>query len=148
MPRKKKPTPVRVVTLQRADRTAEPVAIACSPAAAARVLQPLIGDKDREHFAVLHLDARHQVVAAEVVAVGTLTACLVHPREVFKAAIVNGAGGIICGHNHPSGQLEPSSEDVAIEQRLREAGTLLGIEMLDFVIVSEHAYWSRREQSI
>ena len=95
----------------------------------------LIGDKDREHFVALHLNARNRVVAAETISIGSLVASIVHPREVFKAAILNNSAGIICGHNHPSGELEPSPEDRDINTRLRAAGRLLGIDVLDFLIV-------------
>lgn len=137
--------PVRIVTVKRAGRVAEGLPAVLGPSEAADALRTLIGNKDREHFVALHLDARNHIIAAEVVAVGVLTSCLVHPREVFKGAIVNGAAAIICGHNHPSGDVTPSREDVEIEKRLRQSGELLGMNVLDFIIVSATTYWSTKE---
>ena len=110
------------------------------PEVAARVLMDRIGRKDREHLVVLHLDGRHRVAAVETVAVGTLTAALVHPREVFKGALLANAAALLVGHNHPSGDLEPSAEDLASRSRLAEAGALLGIPVLDYLIVSRDDY--------
>lgn len=137
--------PVRIVTVKRASRVAEGLPAVLGPSEAADALRTLIGNKDREHFVALHLDARNHIMAAEIVAVGILTSCLVHPREVFKGAILNGAAAIICGHNHPSGDVTPSREDVDLERRIRESGDLLGITLLDFVVVSSRTYWSTRE---
>lgn len=106
---------------------------------AGQLMRRLIGQKDREHFVVLHLDARHRPRAAEVVSVGTLAASLVHPREVFKAAILRNSAAILCGHNHPSGDATPSPEDRAVCARLLSAGKLLEIELLDFVVVTPDA---------
>jgi DNA repair protein RadC len=74
-----------------------------------------------------------------------LTASLVHPREVFKGAILANAACIICAHNHPSGQVVPSAEDRAVLERLKSAAELLGIPLLDFLIVSKDAYWASSE---
>lgn len=112
------------------------------PEIAGPYLSELIGAKDREHFVVLHLDTRHRVIASETIAIGSLTQALVHPRETFKAAVRNNSAGVICGHNHPSGELSPSREDHAIHQRLSRVGELLGIPVLDFVIVSRSGYCS------
>lgn len=108
----------------------------CSPDHAGKVLADLIGKKDREHVVVLHLNARHQIVSTETVAIGTLTASLVSPREVFKGAIVANSHAIIVGHNHPSGDLSPSREDILVAERLRKAGEIIGIELLDFLVVA------------
>ena len=136
---------VRLVSVEVVDRVAENAEVIKDSPCAARLLSLLIGDKDREHFVVLHLDNKHRVIAAEVAGIGTLNQALVHPREVFKAAILNNAQAIICGHNHPSGDLTPSPEDHAIESRLRNAGDIIGIRLLDFVIVSGVRYWARQE---
>jgi DNA repair protein RadC len=103
----------------------------------APLLRLVICDDPREHFVALHLDARHAVTGARIVSIGTASAALVHPREVFQAAIVAGACGLIVGHNHPTGNPSPSSEDEAITRRLALAGWLLGIRLLDSVIVGE-----------
>ncbi len=139
-------TPVRLVTIKRSDRTADGRPVVLGPSDAASVLQNLIGNKDREHFVCLHLDARNRIFAAETVAIGTLTQALVHPREIFKAAILNGAAAVLLGHNHPAGDVDPSREDVQLDKRLVAAGDLLSIPVLDFLIVSATSYWSRRER--
>lgn len=114
--------------------SSEPV---IKPEQAGRQLLELIGDRDRECFVALHLDVRHCVLSVEIVSVGSLTASLIHPREVFKAAILQNAWGVICGHNHPSGNLEPSADDLAVRARLLSAGELLGIQLVDFLIVGD-----------
>jgi DNA repair protein RadC len=93
-------------------------------------------DSDRENMVCLLLDARNRVVGQQLVAVGTLSACLVHPREVFKAAILRNAASIILAHNHPSGDVEPSEADLELTRRIADAGQLLGIHLADHVIVA------------
>ena len=95
-----------------------------------------ITSADREVFVVLHLDTRNRVVAHETTSIGSQNASLVHPREVFKAAILKGATSIILAHNHPSGDPAPSKEDIDLTHRLVEAGGLMGIDVLDHVIVA------------
>jgi DNA repair protein RadC len=114
------------------------------PAAVAARLTDLIGKKDREHFVVFHLDTRHRVRSYEVVSIGSLMAAIVHPREVFKGAILANAAAIICGHNHPSGDPSPSEDDCSLHERLCKAGEILGIEVLDHVIVGGTQRWSMR----
>lgn len=99
----------------------------------------------RESFHVVLLDGRHRLIAVEEVSVGTLTASLVHPREVFREAIRCAAGSLLLVHNHPSGDPRPSAEDRAVTARLRAAGDLVGIQVVDHVIVSEGGYFSFRE---
>jgi len=94
-----------------------------------------IRNSDREHFVALHLDARNQVTALEIVSTGSLNASLVHPREVFKAAILNNAASVILAHNHPSGDTTPSREDIELTRRLVQAGDILGIDVFDHIIV-------------
>lgn len=103
-----------------------------------------IGKYDREHFIVLLLNSRNEVFGYETVAVGSLTMCIVHAREVFRIAIVNSCASIIVAHNHPSGSSEPSDEDFAVTKRLREAGELIGIPLLDHLIVAGKNYTSIR----
>ena len=90
----------------------------------------------KEVFKVFLLDSNNAVISSEIVSIGTLNMSVVHPREIFKLAIIKGANSIIMVHNHPSGNVEPSREDIEITQRLRDAGELLGIRILDHVIVS------------
>lgn len=99
----------------------------------------------KEHFVVLYLNARNQLVHKETVSIGTLNANLVHPREVFKPAIDCLAASIIIAHNHPSGDAEPSDDDLAITKRLQEAGKILGIEVIDHVVVTKNAFRSAKE---
>ncbi len=101
---------------------------------------------DREHFFVLLLDGRNRVQGEVHVSEGTLTAALVHPREVFAPAIRGAAAAIILVHNHPSGDPAPSPEDTAITERLRQAGELIGIRVLDHVIVGQARYVSMAEE--
>lgn len=96
----------------------------------------------REHFIVFVLDSQNRVLKKQDVSVGTTNASLVHPREVFREAIKSNGTGIICLHNHPSGTLEPSKEDLSTTKRLKEAGELLGIAMYDHIIVTSDSYQS------
>jgi DNA repair protein RadC len=102
----------------------------------------------REHFVVLLLNARHEVDAIETVSVGSLNASIVHPREVFRPAVVEGAASILLCHNHPSGDPEPSEEDLSITRRLVEVGELLGIGVLDHVIVARRGVVSFRSRQL
>jgi DNA repair protein RadC len=99
----------------------------------------------KEHFVVLYLNARNQLVHKETISVGTLSENLVHPREVFKPAIDCLAASIIIAHNHPSGNCEPSREDIAITLRLQEAGKILGIDIIDHVVVVDKSCSSFKE---
>ena len=111
-----------------------------SPSEVLAYLETLdIASADREVFIVLHLDTRNRVVAHEMTSIGSQNASLVHPREVFKAAILKGATSIILAHNHPSGDPAPSKEDIDLTHRLVEAGGLMGIQVLDHVVVAPPA---------
>jgi|SRR5690349_5004968 len=103
---------------------------------------------DREGFLVIHLDSRNAIRSMELVSIGSLNSCIVHPREVFKAAILANAASIILAHNHPSGDPTPSPEDLAITRRLRRAGQLLGIDVRDHVVVTAEAYVSFMERNL
>ncbi len=113
-----------------------------------RLLRPRIAKADREHFVAVLLSSRNTVIGIETVSVGSLNASIVHPREVFKPAIVHSASAIALAHNHPSGDVSPSEEDLAITKRLKEAGRLLGIDLLDHVIVGHTAYTSLKERKL
>ncbi|WP_075617975.1 JAB domain-containing protein [Paenisporosarcina indica] len=106
-----------------------------SPKDAIDFIQAMIGDEDREVFLVLCLNVKNQVIAVHRCHVGSLNASIVHPREVFKCAILNNAGSILVAHNHPSGNCQYSPEDVEVSKRLKEAGEYIGIELLDSIIV-------------
>jgi len=101
-----------------------------------------IRDKKQEYFVVLSLDGANRLIAKRTVTVGTLTASLVHPREVFADPITDRAASIIVAHNHPSGNLQPSDADLKITTRLKEAGELLGIQLIDHIIVTKSGYKS------
>jgi DNA repair protein RadC len=102
---------------------------------------------DREYFLILTLNTKNNVTGINVVSIGSLNASLVHPREVFKAAILGNAAAIICVHTHPSGDPTPSPEDQEITRRLVEAGKILGIEVIDHVIIGDR-WASLKERGI
>jgi DNA repair protein RadC len=118
------------------------------PADVARIMVPALRDRHQEVFHVLALDSSNAVTANIELSRGTLNASLVHPREVFKAAIDYRAAAIIVVHNHPSGNPEPSPEDLAITRQLADAGKLLGIPVHDHVIVAASAWTSLAERGI
>lgn len=130
------------IELGRREAAAGMPAPLAGPAGAVEALRPLLAGRREEHVAVLALDARRRVLAAELLSKGTLTQSLVHPREVFRAAVKLGAVGVVLGHNHPSGDPSPSPEDHALTRRLREAADIMGIPLLDHVIVGSHACFS------
>lgn len=107
-----------------------------------------IRDNKKEHFVIFYLDSRNQEIKREVISIGLLNANLVHPREVFEPAIRNLAAQIIVSHNHPSGDLEPSDEDLTITKRLVEAGKILGIEVIDHIIVTKDGFLSFKEKGL
>src|SRR5215467_3935545 len=127
--------PIYRVTLVREGKMPTYESRIRSSASAYSVLQEYLADTDREHFVILMLDQKNQVIGINTVSVGSLTASIVHPREVYKPLILSNAAGVILGHNHPSGDPFPSKEDRAITQRLKEAGTLLGINLLDHLVI-------------
>jgi DNA repair protein RadC len=129
--------PIYTVTLVRERQLPWPRSQLRQAADAAALLRAYLRGVDREHFVVVLLDRKHRVIGLNTVSVGSLTASLAHPREVFKPALVSNAAALLCGHNHPSGDPQPSQEDRVITQRLVEAGKLLGISMLDHVIVGD-----------
>lgn len=96
----------------------------------------------KENFVALHLDAKNRIICYDTVSIGSLNASIVHPREVYKAALLSSAAAVIFIHNHPSGDTAPSREDIEITKRLKDAGELLGIRVLDHLIVGETGYYS------
>jgi len=103
---------------------------------------------DREVFYCMHLNTRNQVLSLEEISKGTLNAAIVHPREVYKAVILRSASGIILAHNHPSGDPAPSRDDLVLTQRLKDAGELIGIPVLDHIIIGHDKYYSLREHDV
>lgn len=118
-----------------------------SPSNAANIIGELIRDCDREIFVALLIDIKNNINSIYEVSVGSLNNTIVHPREVFKAAILANASGIILGHNHPSGDCTPSSTDIKTTKKIYDCGNLLGIEVLDHIIVGtgSNDYYSFKE---
>ena len=116
-----------------------------APRAVAEFLLPQFGNRPVEQFGVLLLDTKHRVLRASVLSIGTLDASIVHPREVFREAAAAGAAAIVLFHNHPSGDPEPSEDDVRLTERLMAAGVLMGIDVIDHVMLADVKYYSFRE---
>ena len=121
-----------------------------SSADASTLLHTYLADVDREHFAVILLNQKNRVVGVNTVSIGSLTASVVHPREVFKPAILSNCASLVLAHNHPSGQPQPSQEDRVLTVRLVAAGKLLGISVLDHVIIGDgtSAYFSFADEGL
>jgi DNA repair protein RadC len=114
----------------------------------AQYYMPLLAGLKREQFQVVLLDQKNKIIKDVMVSQGSLTASVVHPREVFNMAIRDSAAAIICVHNHPSGDPQPSREDRALTTRLGEAGRLLGIQVLDHIIVGRDTYMSFADEGL
>jgi DNA repair protein RadC len=141
--------PIYRVTLVREGKIPTYESRIRSSANAYSVLQEFLADTDREHFVILMLDQKNQMIGINTVSIGSLTASVVHPREVYKPLILSNAAAVILGHNHPSGDPQPSKEDRAITQRLKEAGTLLGINVLDHLVIgAEGRYFSFADENL
>lgn len=118
-----------------------------SPKEIFRELKDIRNNK-KEYFVIFYLDVRNQIIRKEIISIGTLNASIVHPREVFEPAVRNLAAQIILSHNHPSGDPQPSSEDLELTKKLVESGRLLGIEIIDHVVVCEDEYFSMKENKM
>ena len=106
-------------------------------------------DRMKEHFWVIGLNTRNAIQYIDLVSLGTLNASLVHPREVFRFSILKAVSSIILSHNHPSGNAEPSEEDMKITRRLVEAGKIIGIEVLDHIVIGDRdSFYSFKERVI
>lgn len=128
------------------------VAVA-SPEIVAQIFRDILSmeseiDRDKEHFWVIGLNTKNKVLFVDLCSLGTLDQSLVHPREVFRLAISKGVARIIIGHNHPSGDPEPSSNDIALTKRLSDASNILGIRLLDHVIIGNDSHVSLNERGI
>ncbi|TBL81630.1 RadC family protein [Paenibacillus thalictri] len=102
----------------------------------------------KEHFVCLFLNTKNHVIGQETLSIGSLNASIVHPREVFRAAIGRSSASIVCAHNHPSGDPSPSPEDIEITQRLMESGEIIGIEVLDHIIIGDGEFVSLKQQGL
>ncbi|MEI4769414.1 DNA repair protein RadC [Psychrobacillus sp. FJAT-51614] len=117
-----------------------------SPKDAAAYLMTDMTSLTQEHFVVLFLNVKNQILHKQTIFIGSLNASIVHPREIFREAVKRSAASIICAHNHPSGNPSPSSEDIDVTKRLLEAGQIMGIELLDHVIIGDHQFISLKEK--
>lgn len=113
-----------------------------------KLLQSYLNGVDREHFVVILLNRKNGIIGINTVSVGDLISSIVHPREVFKPAIVAGAASIIVAHNHPSGDPAPSRDDINVTKRLKEAGDILGINVLDHIIIGDGCYRSLKARDL
>ena len=120
----------------------------CAPQDVATLMQEYFRDKDREEFLVALLDTSNAVCGLAQISVGGLAASIVEPRQVFKTAILANAAAIICLHNHPSGNPEPSREDIRITRQLVEAGKLMGVPVHDHLIIAGATYTSLAERGL
>jgi len=130
---------------KRTNYTVQPIK---SSSDAAAILIDLIGESDREKFVVLMLNTKNEVIGIDIAHVGSINASIVHPREVFKSAIMNNATSILVGHNHPSNNCSYSKEDLKVSERLLDASLIIGIELIDSLIVSSTTYLSLREEGL
>jgi DNA repair protein RadC len=131
----------------REGRRAASVALT-SPKLTYLYMRPKCRRLDREHFWRIDLDARSNVLGYETVSIGTISASLVHPREVFKGALLSNAAAIIIAHNHPSQDTSPSPEDKEATRRIQKAGELLGIPLLDHLVLGDSSFFSFKEAGI
>jgi DNA repair protein RadC len=118
------------------------------PQDVALFLRQYFADKDREEFLSVFLDTANTVIGLAQISVGGLSASIVEPRAVFRAAILANAAAVILSHQHPSGNLEPSREDVKITRQLTEAGAIMGVPVHDHLIIAEHGYTSLAERGV
>ena len=125
--------------------TAEYVANTISNAQAVYALFSFLQQETKEHFIALHLDAKNRILCIDRVSAGTMTNSLIHPREVFKTALLSSATSLLLVHNHPSGDPTPSREDISITEKLKGAGEIMGISVLDHVIIGD-GYVSLKEK--
>ncbi|MFQ6105661.1 MAG: RadC family protein, partial [Candidatus Hydrothermarchaeaceae archaeon] len=109
---------------------------------------PKLRNLKKEHFLALHLNTKNALLKEETVSVGSLTANIIHPRELFKTAVLESAASVILAHNHPSGDPSPSKDDIALTKRLAKAGELLGILLLDHVIIGDGKFISMKERGL
>lgn len=105
-------------------------------------------EEPEENFIIVCLNTKNKIVGVHIISIGNLNSSIVHPREIFKAAMLNNAAGIICLHNHPSGDPEPSRDDKETTERIVEAGKVIGINVLDHIVIGENRYISFKERGL
>jgi DNA repair protein RadC len=118
------------------------------PESVVKAIRASIKDKAKEHFKLILLNPRNKIIGISTISIGTLNASLVHPREVFKDAIVHSAASVVLAHNHPSGDPEPSEDDLKITKKLVESGKILGIEVIDHIIIGKNNFCSYKERGL
>lgn len=118
------------------------------PQSVVKAIRASIKDKAKEHFKLILLNARNKIIGISTISIGSLNASIVHPREVFKDAIMHTAYSVVLAHNHPSGDPEPSEDDLTMTKRLIEAGKILGIEVLDHIIITKNGYFSFKDRGL
>lgn len=118
------------------------------PEDAAHFAMPYLGKETKEHFAILMLNTKNHVLGLQDISIGSLTASVVHPREVFETAILHHSAAIILLHNHPSGDPTPSKEDIAVTQRLVKASKIMDIPVLDHIIIGDGRFVSMKEKEL
>jgi len=131
-----------------ADVGEKPQPVLKSPEDVAAVMKSKLKGKKKEHFWVLCLDTRNKLINCKPVSIGSLDTSIVHPREVFKEAVSSSAASVIFVHNHPSGDPEPSKEDIELTKRLVKAGEIIGIDVLDHIIVCDKSYLSLKAKNL
>jgi DNA repair protein RadC len=119
-----------------------------NPEAVCKLISSTIKEKAKEHFKLILLNSRNKKIGISTISIGTLTTSLVHPREVFKEALAHSAASVILAHNHPSGDPEPSEDDLKITRKLVESGKILGVEVIDHIIVGKNNHYSFREKGL
>lgn len=119
-----------------------------SPKDAANLLMEQLRYLQKEHFVCLFLNTKNHIIAQETLSIGSLNASIVHPREVFRAAIKCSSASVICAHNHPSGDPTPSPEDIRMTERLCHAGEIVGIDVLDHIVIGDGEFVSLKEQGL
>lgn len=120
----------------------------CSPSKVAKFFESELRHVNREHFIAVFLNTKNMITSYDVISVGSLSASIVHPREVFNKAIKKSAASIILVHNHPSGVPTPSQEDIKITERLKKVGEVVGIRILDHLVVGDESYYSFKEMDL
>jgi len=124
-----------------------------NPIDIAKILQNILKtedkiDQEKEHFYIIHLNNRNNIKMIELATLGTLNSSLIHPRETYRRAILEGSAKIMIAHNHPSGTVEPSEDDLTITQQLKKAGNIIDIELLDHIIFTEKNYLSFKQKNL
>lgn len=148
--RKKPAKRIDIVSLKmiKENSITYPNRVISSPGDCAEIIRGFIEDSDREQMVVCCLDTKNQPTSISIVSIGSLNSAIVHPREVYKTAILSNSSSIIISHNHPSGNTDPSHEDIVLTNRLDEAGKIIGIKLLDHLIIGYGTYYSFKEEGM